>query len=149
MLGWLSSKICGLCLLRAGNLAMRRIEKPSIVEARYAELGMPARFSRVRKAATPAFVWVRMRMGLSCVCAMSVSAINCVFPQPAGAVIDPRSMARRSISGGTCEGPELIRDGFEPCFGIHEIRAYDVSRDVLVGRQRLEPPTIADTRCCS
>jgi len=36
---------------------------------------------------------------LLCVCAMSVSAINCVFPQPAGAVMEPRSIAKRSISG--------------------------------------------------
>jgi hypothetical protein len=42
-------------------------------------LGTPARLRRARKAATPAFVCVSTSMGLLCLCAMSVSAINCVF----------------------------------------------------------------------
>lgn len=89
-----------------------------MVETRYAELGTPARLRRARKAATPAFVCVSTSMGLLCLCAMSVSAINCVFPQPAGAVMEPRSIAKRSISRGTCKRPELIRDCHEALVGV-------------------------------
>lgn len=120
-----------------------------MVETRYAELGTPARLRRARKAATPAFVCVRTRMGLLCVCAMSVSAISCVFPQPAGAVIEPRSIAKMSISRGTGKRPELVRDGHETCIGVLQGRANDVFRNFLVGCQRFEPPAVADTGCCA
>lgn len=74
-------------------------------------------------------------MGLLCVCAMSVSAISCVFPQPAGAVIEPRPTPKMSISRGTCERPELVRDGHEALIGRLQRRANDVPRDFLVDCQ--------------
>lgn len=50
-----------------------------MVETRYAELGTPARLRRARKAATPAFVCVKTRMGLLCVCAMSVGGLQIIL----------------------------------------------------------------------
>jgi len=57
-------------------------------------------------------------MGLFTECDFNASAINWVLPHPAGAVMDPRWMANRSISGGTGEGPELIRNRFETSFRV-------------------------------
>src|SRR4051794_6677875 len=116
-----------------------------MVEARYEALGTPARFSLVRKAVTPAFVCVSTRIGLGCACAARVSAINCVLPQPAGAVTEPLGMARRSISSGTGKGPELVSHRLEPRFSLDKRWPNYVFRDLLVGRQRLKPPVVTDS----
>ena len=90
----------GSCPLRPGNVAISRIAHPSSVARRYEARGTWRRSSRPRRAATPALVCVRTRIGFGPLCRVRARAMRWVLPHPAGAETDPRSIASRSISPG-------------------------------------------------
>jgi hypothetical protein len=62
--------------LRIGNIAMRRMTKPSIVDTRNAAAKTPAFYKRWRNAAAPALVWVKTKIRFGPKCSAKVSAMR-------------------------------------------------------------------------
>src|SRR5258707_285981 len=80
-------------------------------------------------------------MGLGLPCRVSAWAMRCVLPQPAGALILARSIARMSISSSGIAGPDEDAgdQGGKAGFRLVEVGSDDVACSILHPRHRFEP----------
>ena len=125
--------------------------KPSSVAKRYLDGATPARSSRPRSAATPAFVCVKTSTGLGPWCRDKALAISCVLPHPAGAVTAPFSILSRSISGSAIFDPRehALDDRAKLGIAFRQGRPDNFPAEMLHCRHVFEPRSAFCLACLS